>query len=152
MTEKFPNTEGTGHTLDKCEIDLNGKIYTAIENVSHSQPVEEGSKNGAHGAPILRSRGSLGMGSGSIEWSDLGAAQEFITDLGDGWQEKTFKITLTYSAKGRDTRKRTLISCRVLDAEEDHSSGPEILGTTMPFSFMRREMDGKKPFTGQGYT
>jgi hypothetical protein len=152
MSESYPNTEGTGFTLDKCEIDLNGKLYVAIENISHSQPVEEGSKNGAHGAPILRSRGSLGMGSGSIEWSDIGAAQEFINDLGDGWQEKTFKITLTYSAKGRIVRKVTLISCRCLDAEEDHASGPEILGTTMPISFMRRLFNDKKPFTGQGYT
>jgi hypothetical protein len=152
MSESYPNTEGAGYTLDKCEISLGDKIYVAIENISHSQPVEESSKNGAHGAPILRSRGTMGLGSGSVEWSDIGAAQEFIDDLGDGWAEKTWKATLTYSAKGRPTIKRTLISCRCLDAEEDHASGPDILGTTMPFSFMRREMNGKKPFTGQGYT
>lgn len=152
MTESFPNTEGHGYTLDKCEIDLNGNIHTAIENISHSQPVDEEAKNGATAAPILRSRGSMGLGQGAIEWSDLGAAQEFIDDLGDGWQEKTFKITLTYSANGRPTRTRTLLGCRCLDAEEDHASGPAILGTTMPFSFMRRLMNGKKPFTGQGYT
>lgn len=152
MSEKYPNTEGTGYTLDKCEIDLNGKLYTAIENISHNQPVERSAKNGATGAPILQSRGSLGLGQGSIEWSDIGAAQEFIDDLGDGWAEKPWKATLTYSAKGRPTIKRTLIACVCLDAEEDHASGPEILGTTMPFTFMRREMNGKKPFTGQGYT
>ena len=152
MTEKYPNTEGSGYTLDKCEIDLNGKIYVAIENISGSQPVEESSKNGAHGAPILRSRGTMSLGTGSVEWSDIGAAQEFIDDLGDGWQEKIWKATLTYSATGRPTIKRTYIGCRCLDAEEDHASGPEILGTTMPFSFMRREMNGKKPFIGQGYT
>ncbi|HEV8246078.1 MAG TPA: hypothetical protein VGP93_09935 [Polyangiaceae bacterium] len=152
MAEKYPNTEGTGYTLDKCELELNGKLFTAIENISHSQPVEESSKNGATGQPILRSRGALGLGSGSVEWSDIGSAQEFIDSLGDGWQEKTWKATLTYSALGRPTIKRTLISCRCLDAEEDHASGPELLGTVMPFSFMKREMNGKKPFTGQGYT
>jgi len=152
MGESFPNTQGVGYTLDKCEIKLGNKIFTAIENISGSQPVEEGSKNGATGQPILRSRGSLGMGQGSVEWSDIGAAQEFIDALGDGWQEKTWDATLTYSATGRQTIKHTYISCRCLDAENDHASGPEILGTTMPFSFMKRELNGKKPFIGQGYT
>lgn len=136
--------EGRGYEFSKAEIDAGGKLYTGISNVQHNQPIEEGVSFGASPVPQRRTTGQLQIGQGNLEWSDLGEAQEFIESLGDGWQEKEFKITVTYTCPGRPTIRRTLFQCRLLDVSEDHSAGPDVLGDSMPFSFMRRELNGKR--------
>jgi hypothetical protein len=144
----YPNPNKVAYEFSKCEIDLDGEIFSeGISNISHSQPIEEGVAHGA-GSPEPQSRsvGQLSIGAGTIEWSDLGRLQQFIDKLSDGWQEKTWNATLTYTCRGRPDIKRTLFDCRLLDDEEDHAAGADPLGGSMPFSFMRRELNGKKPF------
>ena len=142
----YPNPQKRAYEFSKCEIDLDGEIFSeGISNVSHSQPIEEGVAHGA-GSPEPQSRteGQLSIGSGSLEWSDLGRMQQFIDKLGDGWQAKTWNATLTYTASGRPDIKRELFDCRLLDDEEDHAAGTDPLGSTTPFSFMSRKLNGKK--------
>jgi hypothetical protein len=149
MTLSYPQTEGHGYEFSKAEIDLNGKIYTAIANISHNQPIEEGVGHGAAAEPLFRTRGQLQKGEGSIEWSDIGEMQEFLDDLGDGYCETEFKATIVYTATGRKALTRTLIGCRLLDVEEEGSSGPDPIGSTTPFSFMYRLLNGKKALKNQ---
>ncbi len=141
--------EGRAYEFNKAEIDLDGKLFTAISNLQHNQPIEEGVAYGAAPQPLARTTGQLGMGQGNMEWSDLGELQDFIDAMGDGWQEREFKITATYSCQGRPTIRRTLLQCRLLDVAEDHSAGPDPLGGSMPFSFIRRELNGKRPLFDQ---
>lgn len=143
----YPNPKKVAYEFSKCEIDLDGEIFSeGISNISHSQPIEEGVAHGA-GSPEPQSRteGQLGIGTGTIEWSDLGREQQFIDKLGDGWQTKTWNATLTYTASGRPDIKRELMECRLLDVDEQHAAGTDPLGGSMPFSFMSRKLNGKKP-------
>lgn len=143
----YPNPQKKAYEFSKCEIDLDGEIFSeGISNVSHNQAIEEGVAHGA-GSPEPQSRtvGQLPLGQGQLEWSDLGRAQQFIDKLGDGWQgDRTFKAVITYTAAGRPDIKRELEECRLLDVDEDHSVGTDPLGSTMPFSFMRRLLNGRK--------
>lgn len=144
---QYPNPQRVGYEFSKCEIDLDGDIFSeGISNVSHNQPIEEGFAHGASSPePQSRTVGQLGGGQGSLEWSDLGRMQQFIDKLGDGWQgDRTWKAVLTYTATGRPDIKRELEFCRLLDVEEDHAVGPDPLGGTTPFSFMRRTLNGMK--------
>ncbi len=142
----YPNPKKVAYEFSKVEIDLDGEIFSeGISNISHSQPIEEGVAHGAGSPePQSRSEGQLSIGTGSIEWSDLGRQQQFIDKLGDGWQVKTWNATLTYTARERPDIKRELFDCRVLDVEEDHAAGADPLGGTTPFSFMSRTLNGKK--------
>lgn len=143
----YPNPKKLAYEFAKCEIDLDGEIFSeGIANFSHSQPIEEGVAHGA-GSPEPQSRteGQLSIGTGSLEWSDLGRLQQFIDKLGDGWQVKTWNASVTYTATGRPDIKREFFDCRILDDEEDHAVGPEPLGGTLPISFMSRTLNGKKP-------
>jgi hypothetical protein len=144
---QYPNPQKVAYEFSKCEIDLDGEIFSeGISNVSHDQPIEEGVAHGA-GSPEPQSRteGQLSIGNGNLEWSDLGRAQQFIDKLGDGFQVNTFNATLTYTARGRPDIKRELLDCRLLNVEEDHAAGTDPLGSVMPFSFMSRTLNGKKP-------
>lgn len=149
MALQFPLTEGKAVDFTRCEIDLNGKIYTAISNISGSQPIEEGVPRGTRAEPLARTRGSLQIGDGEIEWSMLEEAFQFIADLGDGWQEKVFTATKTYTTDAIGTVKVEYFGCRILDTELDHSEGSDALGATMPFSFLSRKVNGKKALIDQ---
>jgi hypothetical protein len=143
MTD-YPNTEGRSYSATSWEIRLGRNIYTAIGNLAHNQPLEEEWVY-AGGQPILRSDGVLQAGEGTIEFSDIGEMQRFIDDLGDGWMDKTFTVLETLTARNRPTLVYTLGSCRLLDAELDvDGQAPDPIGSSHPFSFMERLMNGKK--------
>ena len=149
MTLKYPDTEGFAFDFSRAEIRLGRNIYTAFENVSHNQPIEEGVVFGAAAEPLKRTRGQLQIGEGSLEWSDFEEGMKFLEDLGEGWQEKVFTTTITYSAPGKKPIKVTLNGCRLLDAEFDHGQGADALPMSMPFSFMNRPLNGKNQLVNQ---
>lgn len=143
MTD-YPNTDGFGYSATSWEIRLGRNIYTAIANLSHNQPLEEEWVY-AGGQPILRSPGVLQAGEGTVEFSDIGEAQRFIDDLGDGWMDRLFTIIETLTARSRPTLVYTLGSCRLLDAEMDtDGQAADNIGSSHPFSFQSRLMNGKK--------
>ncbi len=130
--------------FSRAEINLNRNVYTAISNISHNQPLEEGVIRGSKAHVLKRTRGAVGIGAGNIEWSDFEEGVKFIDDLGDGWGEIIFPILIIYTAPRKQPIKYELLSCRLLDNEVDHSEGADGLGTTSPISFMRRKINGKE--------
>jgi hypothetical protein len=142
MTD-YPNTEGRAYSSTSWEVRFGRNIYTAIGSLSLNQPLEEEWVY-AGGQPILRSDGVLQAGEGTIEVSDIGEMQRFLDDLGDGWMDKTFTILVTLAATKRPTLVYELISCRLLDAEiEIDGQSPDPIGSSHPFSYMSRKMNGK---------
>ncbi|MBA2724286.1 MAG: hypothetical protein H0U56_15640 [Methylibium sp.] len=149
MTIAFPTVEGFGFDFASGEIDLNGKIYTAFENISHSQPLEEGWTYGASVSPLRRTRGQLKPGEGQLEWSDFEESIAFIESLGDGYREKIWVASMVYTCTGLRSVKVKLFGCRLLDEEFDHGQGPDGLGLSMPFSYHYRTINGKRPMKNQ---
>lgn len=145
----YPNIQAHALDFGRAEIDLAGKIYTAIKNIKQNQDVEEGEVRGSAAEPLARTRGKLNMGKGNIDWSDVSEAVQFIMDLGDGWQETPFTITYTLTAPNIDPIKIVLYGCRVLDTELDHGEGADSLPATMPFSFLNRTINGKTGLKNQ---
>lgn len=146
---EYPLVEGYAYDFSRGEIDLNGKIYTALENIANNQPLEEGWIFGAAPVPLRRTRGQLQPGEGALEWSDIEEAMHFWDNLGDGPREKIWVASYVLTATGRPTIKVKLFGCRLLDEEFDFSQGADGLGCTMPFSFHYREINGKRAFLNQ---
>ena len=149
MALAFPNTEAKAFSFDRGEIDINGRIFTAIENISTNQPIEEGVIFGAAAEPLQRTRGQLQMGEGTIEFSTIEEAMELVDLLGDGWQEKVFPISYTLVAPDNRTIAIVCNGSRLLDCEIDHSQGADGLPVSFPFSFMNRTINGKKSLVNQ---
>lgn len=135
--------------FSRGELDLDGKIYTAIENISASQPIEEGVIFGTAVGPIARTRGQQQMGDGTVEFSDAEEAFDFLgrlsTDpegiLGKIWQ---LSYVLRYPNDASRVFRVELRSCRLLDFEIDWSQGADGLPMSMPFSFLQRLVNGQQ--------
>jgi len=150
MPIAFPNTQGFFYDFGRAEIDLAGSIFTAISNIKCKQDVEEGIVRGAAAEPLARTRGKLNIGDGTIEFSAVEEAVDFITNkLGDGWAETPFTTTYTLTAPNVDPIKIVLYGCRLLDCEIDHGEGADALPASLPFSFMYRTFNGKTQLKNQ---
>jgi hypothetical protein len=147
---KYPNMEGYALDFSCGEISLKGRVFTAFSNISHNQPLEEGVVVGRARQPLARTPGRLGMGEGSLEWSDLAEAMDFIDMLGDGWRDVVFPVTIVYKYVGivRPSLKVTLSSARILDEEFDEGEGVDPLPMVNPISFMLRKINGRAPIKG----
>jgi hypothetical protein len=141
--------DGFAFDFSRGELDLDGKIYTAIESISASQPVEEGVINGSSFGPIARTRGQKQMGDGTIEFSDVEEAADFLMRLAEspeGILGKIWQASYVLRMPNDPSRvlKVELRSCRLLDFEIDWSQGSDGLPMSMPFSFLKRLINGKQ--------
>jgi hypothetical protein len=149
MALAFPNTEAKAFSFDRGEIEIAARIFTAIENISTNQPIEEGVIFGTRAEPLQRTRGQLQMGEGTIEFSAIEEAIELVELLGDGWQEKVFVVSYTLVAPDARTIAIVCNGARLLDCEIDHGQGADGLPASLPFSFMNRTINGKKSLINQ---
>ena len=145
--------DGFAFNFARGELDLDGKIFTRIENVAQSQPIEEGVIFGSAMGPIDRTEGQQQIGDGTIEFSDIEEAASFLDRLGQAPEGRLMKIW-QLSWVLRTPRDATRIikvecrGCRALDWELDASQGPDGIPLVIPFSFMTRLLNGK-PDIGQ---
>jgi hypothetical protein len=151
----YPDTRGFKYSQSGAEIRLGRKIFTTFK-VTHSQAIEEGIIGESAAAPEVlgRTRGKMQVGEGSLETDDVEEAQAFIDHLceqggGDGFSDVMFITLIRYTSPGRAAIERELVSCRVLDVDEDPGDGPEGVQTSFPISFLYRTFNGKKPFRNQ---
>lgn len=145
MAQSYPDLEGFAYSFARGEISLNGNIYTAVTGVSFEQGTEEGTVKGTRPYPIARTEGTMGLGTGTITFSDDRERWDFINDLGEGYRNVIWGLTWILKGKDETERRLECISCRVLNASVDHSEGAEALGGDIEFSFMSHKIDGNSP-------
>jgi hypothetical protein len=139
-----PDNQGFAYDFGRAEINIKGNVYTAISNISHNQPLEEGIIRGTKAQVLKRTRGAQGIGEGNVEFSDFEEAVLLVDNLGDGWGEVVFPITIIYTAPSKPVIKMELIGARFLDIEFDHEEGADGLPASLPISFMERKINGKR--------
>jgi hypothetical protein len=141
----YPDTGALGYSLSRAEVTLNGAIYTAITSVSIDQPTEEGIIEGTMPVPLGRSAGTMGLGEGTITFSDEESRMEFIDGLGDGFRDVIWGLSYILRKTDGTTKKIECIGCRVLSNPIDHAKGADALGGDIGFSFMNHKINGKSP-------
>lgn len=135
----------SGYAIERAEIDVAGRIFDRIRNVSHNQPVEIDFVFGSTNQPLLMTRGQLQGGEGSLE-IEFEQGEELLEHLGDGFLEKQFTLSLTY--RNRSSGKTIVYvfeGCRLTDSESDHASGSEALMMTLPFAYLSHTRNGLRP-------
>lgn len=146
--------DGFAYNFANGELDLDGKIYRRIENISQSQPIEEGVVFGSAVGPLDRTIGQQQIGDGTIEFSDIEEATDFLMRLSDkpgGRLGTLFQASwvLRHPTDASRNIKVELRGCRLLDWELDASQGADAIPMALPFSFMSRMLNGK-PDIGTG--
>lgn len=144
----YPDFETYAYSFGRAELSINRSIYTAISNVTFSQPTTDGAVMGTRPWPIKRTEGTMALGSGTITFSDEAERIRFLTDLGNGWRTKIWTLTWQLASPGNDTVKLSALGCRVLDNPVGHAQGTDALGGDITFSFMSHTVNGNAPHEG----
>lgn len=145
MGQNYPDTKGYAYSFARVELTLNKRIYTAITSVSFDQPTEEGTVKGTRPYPIARTVGTMGLGEGTITFSDERERMDFIDDLGDGYREVIWDLTYVLRSSKGQQKKVSCESCRVTSNPVEHEEGADALGGDINFSFMDHTINGKRP-------
>ena len=148
MTQRYPDVEGFAYSFARGELAMAGRIFTAISNVSADQPTEEGAVMGTRPFPLKRTIGEMGLGEGTVTFTDAGELHDFISLLGDNYREKTFTVTWIKTAPGAPNIKRVCYGCRLLSEPLNDEGGADPLGGDVTFSFMYMTINGKVPHSG----
>jgi len=145
----YPDLEKFAYSFSRAELTIARTIVTAISNVSFSQPTTEGVVMGTRPWPLLRTEGNMGIGTGTVTFTDEDERMNFLTiKLGEGFRTKIWGLTWFLSSPGRPNHKMTCYGCRSLEEPIAHAQGDEALGGDVNFSFMGFRFNGKNPHLG----
>lgn len=125
-------------------IKLNGNQFTGIKHLAFKQEVHREATYGTNRKPQKRSAGQLGMGEGSITFSDLEEAMQFYTALGDDPTLALFSCECTLANEAGQVRQFECLSCVIAAFDADWEAGAEALSLDIPFEFMLLKVDGKE--------
>lgn len=144
----YPDTEGYAYSFASGELTLGASIYTAIGGVDIDQPTEEGAVMGTRSFPLKRTVGEMGLGAGTVNFTDEAERSRFIDNLGNAWREKTWTLKWKRRAVGAPDRIIVAYGCRCLSEPVQDKQGSDALGGDITFSFMYHTVNGKVPHSG----
>jgi hypothetical protein len=145
----YPDFERFAYGFGRAELNLGGAgIVTAITNVSFDQPTTEGAVMGTRPYPLMRTEGNMGLGEGTITFSDESERLRFLKALGNNYRQKAWPLNWTLTAHGQPTVHMECVGCRVLGNPVAHQQGDDALGGDVTFSFMYYTIDGLVPHQG----
>jgi len=145
----YPDLERFAYGFGRAEVNLGpAGIVTAITAVNFDQPTTEEGVMGTRPYPILRTEGNMGMGEGSITFSDEAERVRFLTALGNNYRQKIWPLNWTLTASGAPTVEMACVGCRVLGNPIAHAQGEAALGGDVSFSFMYFTINGLVPHEG----
>lgn len=127
------------------EINLNGRRYEARE-VNYQVTVERAAVHGAGGKKLGLTRGTVDYEADVTLY--IQEAVEFLRDLGNGFAERAFDISVSYTLPGGQVVTDRLVGCRVKGIENGHSQGNDPLTRKFTLDVMEIKFDEKSPFKG----
>lgn len=142
----YPLINGNKYDYSSIEIDIDGTLFTGVKEISFTHGLEPGEVRGTRAELIGRTRGEYTAEGSMVVFSEEYA--EIIAALGDGFMEKSFPITITYSDTNVPTQVNRLIGCRITSVEGGGSQGTDPLEVSLDLSVFRVETDGLNPVSG----
>lgn len=120
-----PRINGNRHAFSSVELSINGRRYKGVKEISYDDSLE---------GERVRGSSPVGLGVTQGDYDANGSItlyrEEFdqlTQDIGDGYGEVEFEITVTYAARGAPTITDRLPANRLKKVENSHSQGAEAL-------------------------
>jgi hypothetical protein len=123
-------------------IKVNERQFVGVRSVSVSQDLTEGVVYGTDVRPLKRSVGQLGIGRGSLTFSDYQEGTDFFKSLGSEPFKAIWTLDYTLAREDGTTRSIECQACRLVTFGIEHESGPDGLEVQYGFSFMAMKVDG----------
>jgi hypothetical protein len=143
----YPLINGLKYDYSSIEIDIGDiGIFTGVKEISFTHSLEPGEVRGTRAELIGRTRGEYSAEGSMVVYSEEYA--EIIKALGDGFMEKAFSITITYSDTNVPVQVNRLIGCRITNMEGGGSQGTDPLEVSLDLSIFRVETGGLNAVSG----
>jgi len=149
MAIQFPTVRGRKYDFSSIEFAIMAQgqaaqIFIECSGVDYDDSLEEAFLYGTNGAPIGRTRGQYNPGEATFNVSKQTEAV-LVDQLGDGFYETEFDVTVKYSDEGLPLVVDTLEKCRIVGMPQSHASGPDPLMTQLKMKPMTVLRNGKTP-------
>jgi hypothetical protein len=125
-------------------IKLQDVQFTGIKHISFKQEIHREATYGTSRKPQKRSAGQLGLGEGTLTFSDLEEGMQFFSALGDDPTLAIFTVDCTLTNEAGQTRSFECLSCCLNNFDGNFEAGAEALSLELPFDFMLLKIDGKE--------
>jgi hypothetical protein len=125
-------------------IKLQDVQFTGIKHIGFKQDIHREATYGTSRKPQKRSAGQLGLGEGTLMFSDLEEAMQFYNALGDDPTLTLFSVDCTLTNEAGQTRSFECLSCCLSAFEGDFEAGAEALSLNLPFDFLLLKIDGRE--------
>lgn len=147
---QYPLINGTMHEWSSITLKAKGKTYTRVKSINYSEKLTPTKVYGTSADVIGRTRGMREVDADLElyldEWRLLQA------DLGPGFYEVPFEITVAYAEDNVSTIVDTLVGCRIQELGASQSQGADALTRKVGLSVMKllpNGVDGvANPLTG----
>ena len=144
----YPLTSGNKHDWSSVEIDVDGKIYTGVTELTYSDELKPGDVGGTNAQRLARTRGKYtAEGSMSMHTEDGHELMLALSAGGVGFKEKIFGVTCMYSDPGTAVITDKLIACRITSTEGGGSDGGDPTAIKFGLDVMRVEWNGLSALT-----
>lgn len=126
------------------EFALAGRGYTLINALSYADTINRAFVYGTSPYPLSRTRGTYAAGGafGILKESDA----DLLAFLGQGYAEKQFDITCTYTEVGQPQVTDHLVSCAFASGKDDWKYSPDGLYVVRDLSIRMIGRNGVYPF------
>jgi hypothetical protein len=147
---QFPLVNGTMHEWSSITLKANGKTYTRVKSINYSEKLTPTKVYGTSADAIGRTRG-MREADGDLELY-LDELRLIMEDLGAGFYETPFEITVAYSEDNVSTMVDTLVAARIQELGASQSQGADALTRKVGLNILKvlwNGVDGvKNPLTG----
>lgn len=117
---QYPLINGVRHSGSSVELKLNGQVYVGFKSINYARKRNRTMVKGPHPDPIGKTQGSNEY-TGDCELY-LAEYNRLITDMGNGYGDVQFIVTVTYSLNGFDTIVDTLTGCSIDSTDSSNST------------------------------
>jgi len=146
----YPLVNGVFHEWSSVELKIKGKIYRRVKAISYQETLKPVKVYGTSADPIGRTRG-MREAEGDIEIY-LDEFRQIVADIGPGFYETVFDVTVSYSETAVSTVTDHLVAVRAEEVGASQSQSADALTRKLKLNILSIKWNGvdglKKPLSG----
>lgn len=132
---------GSVYDWGSISFNINGERYYNVTSISYGETLEVSKRYGAGRHSTGRTIGQLQMDDCSLTMAKEDV-DSLLQTLGNEYMKPEFTITIAYGNEGQATTTDQLISCRIKNISNSHSTGSEALALDLTIDVMRMTRNG----------
>lgn len=141
-----PIIQGKAYDHASAEFTIASQLRTALKECKWTEKRDVGKQFGNQVHKRARTRGQYDPTGKLTLYQEDG--EKLIRDLGDGWMEAVFDITVTYRLDGHPMNTVVLHDCTITNHEGGSAEGTEANESNFELDIMWVEHNGIKPVKG----